>query len=70
MISLNWVKCGGGVWCELALVNLENVNNTGVYVIWHGGQPSRYVRVGQGDIKDRLSKHRNDKEILASDFLM
>jgi hypothetical protein len=35
------------------------------YIIWHEGNPSRVVRLGQGDIKDRLSKHRCDKEILA-----
>ena len=37
----------------------------GVYIIWHGGNPGQVVRVGQGDIADRLGAHRNDSEILA-----
>jgi len=37
----------------------------GVYVIWHGGQTPKTVRVGQGVIKDRLSAHRQDNQIKA-----
>jgi len=37
----------------------------GVYIIWHAGPNPATVRVGQGVIKDRLSFHRNDPEILA-----
>lgn len=41
------------------------MSTVGVYVIWHGGKPPDVVRVGQGNIKDRLTKHRAEKEILA-----
>lgn len=65
-MKVDWVKCGNGNnWCPLETVNLENVDTHGVYIIWHGGNPGRVVRVGQGDIKDRLTKHRSDPKILA-----
>jgi hypothetical protein len=62
-----WVKCGnGGNWCPLVTLDLESVGNVGgVYIIWHDGNPGRIVRIGQGDpIRNRLSAHRNDLEIL------
>ena len=66
MTYLNWVKCGDGAnWCPLETVTLDEVNASGVYIIWHEGNPGRVVRVGQGDIKDRLCKHRKDKDVLA-----
>lgn len=68
-ISLSWVKCSGSSrkedWCQLENVNLSEVKATGVYFIWHAGNPGRFIRVGQGDIRERLGAHRNDKEILA-----
>lgn len=64
-MQLNWVKCSGNVWCPLETVNLEGIGDVGgVYLIWHGGQTPRWVRVGQGNIKERLSAHRNDPQIL------
>ncbi len=68
MLQVSWVKCGelpNSLWCDFTRVNLENVDTVGVYVIWHGGKPPDVVRVGQGNIKDRLTKHRAEKEILA-----
>lgn len=67
-MQVTWVKCGSGTslnWCPLEKVNLADVETTGVYIIWHDGNPGRVVRVGQGIIKDRLSAHRNDRRILA-----
>ncbi len=68
MLLVSWVKCGelpDSIWCDFTGVNLENVDALGVYVIWHGGKPPDVVRVGQGNIKDRLTQHREDKKILA-----
>ncbi len=65
-MKLNWIKCEGDQWCALMSVNLDGSHfddMKGVYVIWHGGSDARTVRVGQGDIKDRLSAHRNDTSI-------
>jgi hypothetical protein len=33
-------------------------------VIWHGGQSPRWVRIGQGNIAERLTAHRSDPKIL------
>ena len=65
-LKLDWLKCGeDSHWCSLENVNLENITAQGVYIIWHEGNPSVVVRVGQGDIKARLTAHRSDAGILA-----
>lgn len=56
------------IWCPgqpFETVNLAGVFVDGVYVIWHAGNPSRVVRVGQGDVGARLAAHRQDQAILA-----
>ncbi len=66
MLNLSWAKCGDdNHWCSLENLNLDAVKGTGVYIIWHAGDPAKVVRVGQGDIADRLRDHREDQEILA-----
>jgi len=65
MIELHWYKSTLGTWLEFLRVNLADETDFGVYIIWHAGNPSRVVRVGQGDIATRLSAHRNDPEILS-----
>lgn len=63
-MNINWRKCISG-WCPLNILDLSTVTPVnGVYIIWHSGNPSRVVRVGQGDVIDRISKHRNDPEII------
>ena len=67
-LNVSWNKCQDDVWCDLLTVNLdhEHFNDMeGVYIIWHAGQNPATVRVGQGSIRDRLSEHRQEKEILA-----
>lgn len=64
MLQVSWVKCNNGQnWCPLANVNLSGINAVGVYVIWHSGNPGRVVRVGQGNIADRINNHRNSPEV-------
>lgn len=66
MLRLSWIKCGKGEnWCPFETVNLAKAQAEGVYIIWHSGDPSRVVRIGQGNIKSRLTAHRTDTEILA-----
>ena len=60
MATVAWVKCSGGVWCELERLNLSTVMGSGVYVIWAG---NRWVYVGQGDIASRLQERRNDGRV-------
>ncbi len=67
-MNVNWNKCQGNAWCPLKTVNLDNshfVDIEGVYIIWHGGQKPKTVRIGQGVIRDRLRAHRDDSEIQA-----
>ena len=65
-MQLNWKVCGDDShWCDLRTLILDKVSDVGVYIIWHTGNPSRVVRIGQGSIADRLSEHRNNPEILA-----
>jgi len=66
-MNVIWKKCGNdGHWCSLQNLDLDTMDDTaGVYIIWHEGNPSKVVRVGQGNpIKDRLSAHRNDPQIV------
>lgn len=64
-MNLTWIKCSNN-WCSFLSLNLQaeyfNILREGVYIIW---QPStgRVIRVGQGDIKDRITKHRENEEI-------
>jgi hypothetical protein len=67
---LKWGRCEGHDWCPLLEVNLSCKyfdDMEGVYIIWYGDDPYPYrkiVRVGQGFIKDRLTEHGRDPEIL------
>ena len=64
MITLKWLKCGDdGHWCQLERLNLNTVTEHGVYIIWNEGNPGQVVRVGQGDVADRLSAHSGDTHI-------
>lgn len=68
VLQVKWIKCEEEKWCSLKSVNLSHEHfdgMAGVYMIFYLGSPGKVVRVGQGDIADRLSKHRNDPEITA-----
>ena len=65
-MQLNWTRCQGDVWCKLNSVNLDHEhfnNREGVYLIWHGGPNPAVVYVGQGNIKERITVHRQDQSI-------
>lgn len=64
-LKVYWVRLKAGGYCPFETVNLSDVSTYGVYVIWYNGKPGRVVRVGQGDVKDRITKHRSDKKVLA-----
>lgn len=65
MLNLTWVKSTTGTWLPLETVDLANVKSTGVYVIWFAQPGKNVVRIGQGDIAQRLCAHRLDPEVLA-----
>jgi len=67
-IQVQWSKCQGDEWCSFSSIDLDQPsfdNLEGVYVIWHGGSNPATVRVGQGDIRERLKAHRLDPQIIA-----
>jgi hypothetical protein len=64
MIQLHWLKSKSGTWLPFETVNLEAETSFGIYVIWHAGNPSRTVKVGQGNIASRLLSHRRDRSII------
>lgn len=71
-MNVNWVKCEGDNWCGLDSVNLSHEHfdgMEGVYIIWHGGDNPTTVRVGQGNIADRLYDHRDDPDVQAYSHL-
>lgn len=71
-MQLKWIKCQGSVWCKLNSVNLDHEhfkNMHGVYIIWHGGTTPRVVCLGQGHIKECLTKHRSNPQIQRYDNL-
>jgi len=51
-------------WLDLRRLDLSVIRSIGVYIIWHGGPNPRIVRVGQGDIAQRLFEHRGNSQIL------
>ena len=67
MMTLDWIKCQGNNWCSLNNLNLDSVNMhaEGVYIIWYWGSSRKVtpVYVGQGNIRERLTAHRNDPRI-------
>jgi hypothetical protein len=63
MLQLNWITLQSGGWCPFHTVDLSAVTASGVYMIWHAGNPSRVVRLGQGDIAARIKAHRNDPAV-------
>lgn len=63
-MQLQWIKYTDQSWIDLASVDLSNVTTTGVYVIWQSFKGGKVVRVGQGDIKARLTEHRQNRWIM------
>ncbi len=66
-IQVEWQKCADNVWGPLLTVDTAHAHfdsMEGVYIIWHGGQNPRVVRVGQGVIRDRILAHRGDPQVM------
>lgn len=70
MMNLFWMRCKNNSWCSLHNVDLSHNyydNFEGIYIIWYWdsfGNPVT-VRVGQGNIRNRLAAHRSDPQIQA-----
>ena len=64
MQKLLWAKSIDNKWLNLSNLDLTNLHATGVYMIWHGGENPRIVRIGQGNIAARLAAHRLNHQIM------
>lgn len=68
MKSVNWIKNNNNNdWFDFLRLNLDApyfMNQRGVYVIWYT-TPSvaKVIRVGSGNIAERLKDHRSNPEI-------
>lgn len=66
MVQVQWIKSKANSWLAFETFNIASAgDDAGVYVIWYNGNPGRVVRLGQGNVQDRLTKHRGDKQITA-----
>jgi hypothetical protein len=67
MLKLSWIKCKENKWCDFLKVDLSDKHFeglSGVYVIFYAKESGgRAVRVGQGNIAERIADHRKDPEI-------
>jgi hypothetical protein len=63
--ALTWVKHSRNYWHKLIDLEPDDISTYGVYIIWHGGFPSRVVHVGHGDICTELKACRRNRRIRA-----
>jgi hypothetical protein len=68
-IIVDWIAGDKNEWFHLLGLNLDSIvpqDAFGVYIIWQYRPFCNdiiFVKVGQGNIVERLSKHRSDAEI-------
>ena len=65
-MHLDWLKTTTGQWANIRAVDLSSINTFGVYVIWTTAtlmSPPRYIRIGQGNVRERIQQHLNTPEI-------
>jgi hypothetical protein len=60
---LLWAKRSNNTWFKLLEVDLAAIADYGVFVIWHGGYPSRTVCVGHGAIAAELARRCTERSV-------
>lgn len=67
-MNVNWIKNQNGEYFDFLRLNLDApyfMNKVGVYMIWYATpSEARVIYVGQGEIGERLKKHREDLQIM------
>jgi hypothetical protein len=64
VLAVRWIKCAGGVWCELEKVNVASSPSSGPFVVWVGGKRPQAVRVGCGRAAEVVRAQRHDARVL------
>lgn len=64
-MQLFWAKRSNQSWHKLLETDVDAIAAHGVYVLWHGGFPSRVVRVGCGDLREELRACCNDPRVMS-----
>lgn len=64
---VEWVKNNqNNEWFDFLRLNLDApyfIGKRGVYAIWYVGTPSKVIKIGSGNIVERLREHRSNTEI-------
>ena len=64
LIELQWIKSIDYKWLDFMRLDLNQVQGSGVYVIWHGGENPRVIRVGQGNFATKFTLHRESPRLM------
>lgn len=64
-LELTWMRCQVNDWCAFEYLVYALIGEEGVYIIWCEGKKDRVVYVGQGDVRERLTAHKQDDKLLA-----
>jgi hypothetical protein len=62
-VQLEWFKGPGGEWPSFQVVDVDRLDERGVFVIWRNGSSSRMssvLYVGRGTIRHELSRCQRD----------
>ena len=68
IMNLFWLKGENNAWCSLRDVDLSHSyydNFVGIYIIWYWDNLGNAVtvKVGQGNLRERLTAHNTDPQI-------
>jgi hypothetical protein len=67
-MKVNWIKLTNHQWANFKTQSLEQIcDMKGVYIIWT--MDDGVIRVGSGNIKQRIEEHRKNKDIYQYDNL-
>jgi hypothetical protein len=64
MLTAQWTRCAGGVWCELEKVNVATSPSSGPFVVWVGSKRPVAIRVGYGRVAQVVRAQRHDARVL------
>jgi hypothetical protein len=64
-LEILWNKSDQNEWYNFGALDFRPLEDAcGVYVIWRADEPRNVVRLGQGILRDRLSQHQQDTQVM------